>query len=268
VAAKAMALRMLITIPFFCIMVCLLKNLLWTLIITTCLTSLLAAVFIGLTYSDFCEEGTLSLERVGVLLRTCFPVFAGGFLSFYIGNAPKYAIDAYLDDELQACYGFISMPVFVIGLLNGFILNPMLYGLSRLWNDGKIKEFVGKILMLTCSTFIITLVCVVGAFFVGVPVLSFLYNTDLSPYKTELLVLLLGGGLLALSNVLNIAVVIMRYQKSLLICYAVAALLAFFVSDWMVNNYAIMGAAILYTSLMGVLCLSFAGIMIKGITGP
>ena len=38
------------------------------------------------------------------ILKDCFPIFAGSFLSFYILNAPKYAIDALLSSELQAYY--------------------------------------------------------------------------------------------------------------------------------------------------------------------
>lgn len=192
-----------------------------------------------------------------MLLWNCFPVFASAFLSFYIGNAPKYAIDAQLTDEMQACYGFIAMPVFVIGLLNGFILNPMLFKISCLWNDGKVKEFVRKTLFLAASVFFITVICIAGAYVLGIPVLSFLYNTNLSSYKAELMVLLVGGGFLGLSGVLNAVLTIMRYQKDLLIGYALVAVLAFFMANSIVQNYAIMGAAILYTVLMAVLCALF-----------
>lgn len=155
-------------------------------------------------------------KQVFALLKVCFPLFAGAFLSFYIGNAPKYAIDAMLTDELQACYGFIAMPVFVIGLLNNFIFNPMLYKLSMMWNDGRVGQFVRKILLQSLIVAGITLVCIIGAFLLGVPVLSWLYNTDLAPYKAELLLLLLGGGFLGLSGLLNAVITIIRYQKSLM----------------------------------------------------
>ena len=64
--------------------------------------------------------GKVSKTRVKSLMIKCFPLFAGAFLSFYIGNAPKYAIDAVMTDAELASYGFIAMPVFVVGLLNNF----------------------------------------------------------------------------------------------------------------------------------------------------
>lgn len=196
IASKAMAVRMIITILSFEVIVAITKNLLLTLILTTCITSLLTVIFIRWTYPLFYKKEPCDFKKVGSLLWNCFPVFASLFLSFYIGNAPKYAIDAQLSDELQACYGFIAMPVFVIGLLNGFVLNPMLYHMSCLWNDHKIRAFVKKVILLSFTVLIITIVCIAGAYILGIPVLSFLYNTNLSQYKAELLILLVGGGIL------------------------------------------------------------------------
>ena len=198
-------------------------------------------------------------------MKICFPLFAGSFLSFYIGNAPKYAIDATLTDALQACYGFISMPVFIIGLLNNFIFNPMLFQMSVLWKEQKIKQFVQKTLIQSGIVAFITVICIAGAWLLGIPVLSWLYNTDLAPYKTELLILLLGGGFLGLSGLLNAVITIIRYQKSLMWGYVVVALLAFLFSDRIVAQYEMMGAAVLYTILMGLLCLIFAALFFIGI---
>ena len=172
-----------------------LRNQLVSLIIATVLATGLFVVFTKWTIGAFdVAKEKVDWKQVFALLKVCFPLFAGAFLSFYIGNAPKYAIDAMLTDELQACYGFIAMPVFVIGLLNNFIFNPMLYKLSMMWNDGRVGQFVRKILLQSLIVAGITLVCIIGAFLLGVPVLSWLYNTDLAPYKAELLLLLLGGG--------------------------------------------------------------------------
>lgn len=265
VAAKAMTLRLFISIVFFAGVVILTKDLLVTLIASTIFTFFLTFLFITWTYSAFKEEKQEKSHKAIALLKRCFPVFLSAFLSFYIGNAPKYAIDAQLSDELQACYGFISMPVFVIGLLNGFIFNPILYSLSCLWNDGKVKEFLGKIFRQMLIVLVITIICVVGAYLFGIPVLSILYNTDLSFYKKELLILLLGGGFLGLSGVFNAVITIIRYQKALLIGYGIVAILALFLCNLVVRQYEMMGAAVLYLALMMLLCICFAVILFVGV---
>lgn len=266
VASKLLTLRMIITIVIFGLGLIVLKDLLLALIIAVVLTTMLFIVSIRWTYSGF-HIGKEKIEKRNVLLllKACFPLFAGSFLSFYIGNAPKYAIDAILTDELQACYGFIAMPVFVIGLLNNFIFNPMLFHVSMLWNERKVKEFVLKTFFQTGVVVVITIVCIAGAWLLGIPVLSWLYNTDLAPYKTELLILLLGGGFLGLSGLLNAVITIIRYQNSLMWGYAVMAVLAYIFSDKIVRQYEMMGAAALYTVLMGGLCLIFAALFVYGV---
>lgn len=266
VASKIMSLRMLVTIILFSACLFVFKNQLIALIISTIITTILAFVFIKMTYSSFnITSNELSKNKVLLLLRLCFPLFAGAFLSFYIGNAPKYAIDSMLSDELQACYGFIAMPVFVIGLLNSFIFNPMLQRISLLWKDRKVKRFVEEVLIQVGIIFVITIICIIGAYLVGVPVLSWLYNTDLSPYKNELLILLLGGGFLGLSGLLNAVITIIRCQKSLMFGYLIISALALLFSNSIVGTYGITGASVLYVVLMVGLCLIFGLILSIGI---
>lgn len=266
VASRVMTLRLAFTILVFGFSLIYFKNLLISLIITTIFTTLLFIIFNCWTYKYFRVDITrIKWKNVALLLKLCFPLFAGSFLSFYIGNAPKYAIDTRLTDELQACYGFIAMPVFVIGLLNSFIFNPMLYHMSVLWNKRKTKEFVKITIIQSCIIGGITVICIGGAYLIGIPVLSWLYNTDLSSYKAHLLILLLGGGFLGLSGLLNTVITIIRYQKSLMWGYGVVALLAYIFSDVVVEKYKMLGASLLYLLLMGILCIVFLGLFVFGL---
>jgi len=111
----------------------------------------------------------------------------------------------------------------------------------------------------------ITIVCIVGAYLLGIPVLSILYGTDLKPYKVELIILLLGGGFLALAGCMNTMIVIIRHQNGIAVGYAIVAVLAFALSNPVVKNYGVMGASLLYTLLMLGVCVCFAMILIVGI---
>lgn len=266
IASKCMTIRIGVTILVYAAGLIVIKDQLRALIIATILTGVLLAVFTKWSMEGFViPKEKAAPVNVKKILLTCFPLFAGGFLSFYIGNAPKYAIDSMLTDEIQACYGFIAMPVFVIGLLNNFIFNPMLYKLSVMWDEGRIKEFVKKIFIQIGIVAAITMLCIVGAYILGVPVLSWLYNTNLAPFKDELLILLLGGGFLGLSGLLNAVITIIRFQKSLMWGYASVALMALLFSKRIVGKYGMMGAAVLYTALMAILCIVFSGMFAYGV---
>ncbi len=269
VAGKIITLRMILTITLFAGCIIIFKALLISLIIATIFTTLLLIFFIAITFPNFKEANQrINMVHVLNLLKVCFPLFLGCFLAFYIGNAPKYAIDSILNDELQACYGFIAMPVFVIGLLNNFIFSPMITKMSILWNDGSKKHFMKLFMIQLFVILIITIICLLGAYILGIPILSILYNTDLAPYKTELLVLLLGGGFLALSGLFVAIMTIIRIQNQQAIGYIIVAILAYFLSPIFVNKYQIMGAAILYLLLMATLCLIFSIILMLKIKKP
>lgn len=263
VAAKAMTIRMFVTIIFFGIAVVLTHNLLFSVIITTIFTFVLMVYLLSITRGVIPAEKGTEPFHVKRLLMVCFPVFAAAFLAFYICNAPKYAIDARLSDDLQAIYGFISMPVFVIGLLNSFIFNPLLFSLSCMWEEKKIGVFVKSIIKQTFIIAGIALFCIAGAYVFGIPVLSFLYNIDLTNYKVELLLLLVGGGFLGVGGVYTVVLTIMRQQKNLMWGYLVVAVLALICSSPVVRRWGIMGAVLLYDALMLALCIVFFVMIVK-----
>lgn len=266
IAGKAMTIRLVITITVFAIIVIISNDLLFALIISTVATMALMIYLTQCSYKTVrVGEHKNGGSNVWKLLRLSFPLFLGSFLAFYIGNAPKYAIDSILSDELQACYGFIAMPVFVIGLLNNFIFNPMIHKLSVIWEQRKMGQFYRIVAEQIGVIVGITIVCIAGGGLVGTPVLSVLYNTDLTPYKMELIILLLGGGFLALSGFLVTVITIIRFQKYIVAGYGIVAFFAFYLSPAFVKQYAIMGAAMLYLILMVLLCIAFCGLMIWGI---
>ncbi|MBQ9233380.1 MAG: lipopolysaccharide biosynthesis protein [Lachnospiraceae bacterium] len=262
ISGKCMTLRMIATIFIFAVSLLVCKKLLPAIIVSTIATVVILFLTISMTYGNFIKDKKIKLSfernRLMELFRICFPLFLGLFLAFYIGNAPKYAIDAVLSDELQAIYGFIAMPVFIIGLLNNFIFNPIIVGMSVKWKEKNINEFKRLFKRQIIIIGGIIAFCELGAFLLGIPVLSILYNTDLKPYKTELLILLLGGGFLAYSGFLVTILTIMRKQKVIAFVYMTVSVLAFVFSSKFVSYYGITGASLLYLILMVLLCIMFA----------
>lgn len=262
IGTKCLSIRTFFSILTYILVTLVSKNQIYAVAATVIISYGVMIMLILNSRSVFDIDMKFEFERVLVLLRKCFPLFMGAFLSFYIGNAPKYAIDSQLSDEIQACYGFIAMPVFVIGLLNNFIFNPLIYKLSCLWQKGKIEKFVKIVLIQVFVIFIITICCILGAYIMGIPVLSIIYGTDLTPYLTELLLLLGGGGFLALSGLLNTMIIILRKEKAIAYVYSFVAVLAFCFSNLIVKNYGIFGASILYTLFMALVSTCFMFVFI------
>ena len=262
ISGKMMSVRVGVTLVFFIACIMIVKNLLFSIIASTVFTLLLFFVLNAIC-KDVCPE--LIRERpcgkVKKLLGSCFFLFFTEFLCYYITNAPKYSIDRLLDDEMQACYGFISMPVFVIGLLGNYLFNPLIKPMSEKWRSGDFAWFGKRFVRQIFIVLGITAVCLGGAYFLGIPVLSLVYGTNLDGYRNELLVLIAGGGLLALANQLINIVTIIRRQKLLVAGYSVCAILALAFSSIMVSRYSLMGAAMLELILMLALCVVFITIL-------
>lgn len=274
VGAKMLTLRMFTMIALYACLIFITRNLLLSLTATTIFTgsffvaeTLWVRRHFSLPVTDRIHffNSRKVLAQAGRLLRDSFPVFLATFLLFYIGNAPKYAIDAVMDDAAQAHYGFIAMPVFVVGLLANFIYNPIIASLAENWNLGERGAFARRFALQVLIIVGITAICVVAAWLLGVPVLNFLYNTELEPYKLDLVILMVGGGLLAVATLFTTGITIIRCQSKLTAGYIIVALLAAVASPHAVSIAGVDGASWIYLLLMALLSLWFGGVFILGI---
>lgn len=202
--------------------------------------------------------------KIKQLLVSCFPLFLSSFLSFYIVNSSKYALEKYMDAETQARFGFISMPVFIINLLNSFIYQPQLVSLTDDFADNPTR-FKKRIIRQYIIILFITAVCIAGAYLIGIPVLSFLYHTDLTDCKSEMLILLTGGGFLAVSGYQTAILTIIRRQKYLLWGYFPVSVLALIFVGPSVKKYGTVGAAFSYLIMIFILCLLYEVFIRKGL---
>lgn len=205
-----------------------------TLLLCLALSVIIFLALLRLSYPRYCREEDrfsklvgrkIELGQIGRLLKAVLPLFGISFLALYENNMPKYAIDAYLTDEIQACYGFVAMPVFVIGLLNNFIYQPTLVPMAVEWEQGQTDRF--KADRKADSDHWRTCCGVFGrGLCAGDSVLSLLYHTNLNGYQRELMILLVASAFLALSGYQSVVLTIMRCQKALLLPHVIVALAA------------------------------------------
>ena len=263
IGAKCMSLRVISTLILFIVLVVATKNLLLSVAISTIYTFVVMTALILLTRETLDTEGgkgRLSASGVVKLFIAVTPLFLATFLSSYIGVAPKNSIDRCMDDVSQAIYGYITMPVFVVTLLSGFIFNPIMVKISNMWVTKEKQLFIRLFLKQLLYVVLITIVCLAGAYAVGVPALSFLYNTDLSPYKTDIILIVVASGFMGLSTIISNALTIMRRQGLIFVGYLLSAVVAFFCSDMVVGRFEIRGAILLYLGMLALLS-AFYGVV-------
>lgn len=254
VGAIISSIRWFVTIIVFCIGLIIMHNLLYASLLSFLVALITDALLIYISYKELniiCKEAD-SLNWMSIL-KKCTPLFAGAFFMIYLTNSPKYAIEACLSDEIQACYGFVSMPVFVIELLNNFIYQPKLVKIARSWENKQLTEFKRYLIIQCCALLMITGLCIIGAYWVGIPILSLMYNTDLTQYKFVLILVLIGGGFLALTGFFAVLLTVMRKQDWMMYGYIVVSLLALVTMNTCVSKFGVVGGAILFDILIFVL---------------
>ena len=276
VGASMFCFRWLTILLVFPIVLYISRNLRFTLLLCLAASIVTFLILLKISYPRFCIEEDRSVmalfrrddsRKIGRLLKVVFPLFGISFLSFFENNAPKYAIDACLTDEVQACYGFVAMPVFVIGLLNNFVYQPTLVPMAVEWEHKQMQKFKRRIAKQFSFIGIISVICIAGAYLLGIPVLSVLYNTDLSGYKSELMILLLASVFLAASGYQGVVLTIMRCQKALLWPHCVVSIIAAISLNFIVPECGTIGAACCYLALMMLLCLLYGSILLVKIKG-
>jgi len=219
------------------------------------------AVILWILLFDIPYNRKISVLNLGFDLKTqknlflcALPLFLSAFLHQYIFNSPKYAIDGYLSPIEQSCYGYLIMPTSFINLLSLFVFRPQLVSISAMWVNKERSEFIKKATFLFASVLIITVIVLGAGFFFGIPLLEFLYNSNLSGEKTSFMILLAAGGVSAFCTLIYTLMTVMRKQKYSLIAYGVAFVFAMFIPDYLVRMSGIVGAALSYLIEMAVLC--------------
>lgn len=254
ISGKSLTVRTVVSILGLVLTLIITKN-----IYISCFVAILLSIVIIYFFNIRIMKGyesfgfNFDLNKIRNIIYSCFPLFLSSFMSTYILNSSRYAIEATMTSDFHSKYTAIFLPVSTINLLVGFIFKPMLTGMAKNWNEKKYGEFTRSIFLVLICVFVTTIITMIGAYILGIPVLSLLYKTDLSGFKTSLLILLIGGGLNAANAILYNALSVMRNQKIIMIAYVVTFLISLYIPNLLASRFGIIGAAYSFSIVMFIL---------------
>ena len=258
-AGKSMAFRSMISSACFLLALALTHQMILSLCITIVVALIVLWLF-DLVIAGSFEKIRPSFEwsEIKSILIECFPLFIGAFLWVYILSASRIAIDENMPAEYQAYYQTLFMPVSIINLFATFFFRPALTTLAKLYSERKGKEFLRKIVQLLAVIGIFTVLCMAGAYVLGIPVLSLMSGCELGEYRMVLVFLMAAGGMNSASFFLYYILTTMRKPKSVLVGYVSAAVLTALISPFLVRRSGIWGAAVSFFVTVVYLSLVFA----------
>jgi O-antigen/teichoic acid export membrane protein len=184
------------------------------------------------------------LEKANVLsiLKSEFFVFVNSFAGIYILNAPKYAIDSFLTENIQAIYGYIMMPATVMTLFTQFIVMPVLGKLKELFAAGDLKgmtKLTNKIKLIVLAFGAFAVGC---AFLLGPEFLGLIYGVELLAYRMNLCVIIGSYIFYAISYINLVTLTTIRHTFVQFVIYLISMGIAFVGSTLLVKNFEINGA--------------------------
>lgn len=214
----------------------------------------LAVIFVNiavLIVYDFLMVSRKLIDKTGIniknslsILKSEFFVFFNSFAGIYILNAPKYAIDGFLTEDIQAIYGYIMMPATVMTLFTQFIVMPFLGKLKDMYEAKNLDEmnkttFKIKLVVIGFGAF-----AVLAALLLGPEVLGILYGQDLRAYRMNLCIIIGSYIFYAISYINLVTLTTIRHTFVQFVVYLLSMIVAFAGSMTLVRlfNLGINGA--------------------------
>ncbi len=197
-------------------------------------------LLIGRILIDKTEK--INRENVLSILKNEFFVFANSFAGIYILNAPKYAIDSFLTEDIQAIYGYIMMPATVMTLFTQFIVMPFLSKLKELYEEKNFKQFHIITLKIKCIVIAFGVFAVGAAYLLGPEFLGLVYGVELLAYRINLCVIIGSYIFYAISYINLVVLTTIRHTFIQFVIYIVSMVIAWIGSNILVKQFGINGA--------------------------
>lgn len=243
---KSQAYRTLLSVSVLLIGVIVTRNLVWAIFLSIIFALVGLVTFDCLPMKEFRSvKIEWNIKAIVDIIKCCFPLFLGTFLWSYILSASRIAVDANMTSNYSSYFQALFMPVSIINLCATFILKPALTKLAQEYKIIKSDfKFIKSIISISCLIILFTIICMVGAYLLGIPVLELMTGTSLKEYKGILVFLMFSGGINSLSYFGYYILTIMRKSVYIFGGYIIAAIVAKLASDYFVKANGILGATI------------------------
>lgn len=203
-------------------------------------------------------------EQEKKLMGDTVLLFISVFIDFFVFSSSKYAIDIKLYDSASGIFNILFMPTSVIYMASNFVMKPYLTKMAAMLENDDTKGFRKTERNIALSIAGLTVLCVLMVVFLGKWALTIVekllgenYTGSLTPRVPELILIMAGGGLYAMADLLYYVLVIKRKQKSIFFVYLVVGVLSAVISFILVGSWGITGAAVSYTAVMSILTFGY-----------
>lgn len=196
--------------------------------------------------SNINEKFKFDTSNIFKLLKLTFPVCLFTVLSLYTINCQKYVMTYSQSNEIQSIFGMIIMPGTIVSLLGNYLLMPFINRFTKYFENNDMKSIIKLTSLICLILLIIGFVIVFVCYFIGIPILNIIYSIDLSEYKMQFIILLVGAVFTALCMILSNVLTVMRENNKQIVIYGITGIITTVLSIFLIRQDGIMGAAVAY----------------------
>jgi O-antigen/teichoic acid export membrane protein len=177
-------------------------------------------------------------------------IFMFGFITQLILNVGRF-IGMKTLDEIEIGYlGILMMIPTVMTLISGFIVQPELVKLTKLYEKKKNEEFDNSLKNITKTLIKLSILCMILAITIGPFALKILYQLDFNNYRLAFVLLILAGTFNGLTTIYSNALTIFRKTKEQFNYYVVTLIINLVVSYLASLNFGLNGVIAALTMSM------------------
>ena len=144
------------------------------------------------------------------LLAICTPLCIVGVLNNFTYTVPKIYLESFHGSEVMGLYSSVASPTVVVQLVAQTLFYPQIPELTKLYEENDKKAYITKLGKFFMLAFILLFITLVGASFLGEPVLVFLYGEEIRPYTYLFVSVIIASFTSAISGVLSCVCTLMR----------------------------------------------------------
>lgn len=237
-------------------------------LILSCL-SIIGANLIVMIFYDLKEIRQISIIKTNFQINKIKGLFFSGFYTFlitflgiYLINAPRYAIDDILENELQTIFGIIIMPATFMGLMGQYIIQPLLTDITKYIKERKEQDLKKVIFLMIVGILVIGAIVLIIAYLLEAPILGFIYGVNLIPYQFSIMIIIFGSVMYSLGIVISYILIALRKTFVQAIAYGIVSILATIISYLLVRRFSIIGASITYMITMLFIAICFLSYLV------
>ena len=142
-------------------------------------------------------------------------------------------------------------------LCSTFLIQPFLVTLKDHLNKNEIKKFISLVSKLCIGLLILGIIAIIACYFIGIPILEFIYGITLKKYKNSLLIIILGATFFGIVYIISTSLVAMRKNFIQLIIYIIVSIICLIISPLLIEKSGIYGASLSYLYSMIILLILY-----------